>query len=59
MEQVEEEVAGQVMDASQMNLLSAEAFFQETVFHELSHALGPAYVTGSDKKEVREACDQG
>ncbi len=51
-------VAGQVMDASQMNLLSAEAFFQETVFHELSHALGPAYVTGSDKKEVREALQE-
>jgi hypothetical protein len=51
-------VAGQVMDASQLNLLSAEAFFQETVFHELSHALGPAYVTGTDKKEVREALQE-
>jgi hypothetical protein len=51
-------VAGQVMDASQMEFLSAEAFFQETVFHELSHALGPAYVTGSDKKEVREALQE-
>ncbi len=51
-------VAGEVMDASQTDLLSAEAFFQETVFHELSHGLGPAYVTGSDQKEVREALQE-
>jgi hypothetical protein len=50
-------VAGEVMDASQMDLLSAEAFFQETVFHELSHGLGPAYVTGT-QKEVREAIQE-
>jgi hypothetical protein len=37
--------------------LSAEAFFQETVFHELSHGLGPAYVTGT-QKEVREAIQE-
>jgi hypothetical protein len=45
------------MNASQMDLLSAEAFFQETVFHELSHGLGPAYVTGTEK-EVREAIQE-
>lgn len=50
-------VAGEVMDASQLPLLSAEAFFQETVFHELSHALGPGFVTGTDK-EVREALQE-
>ena len=50
-------VAGEVMNASQVDLLSAEAFFQETVFHELSHGLGPAYVTGT-RKEVREAIQE-
>jgi hypothetical protein len=50
-------VAGEVMNASQLPLLSAEAFFQETVFHELSHALGPGFVTGTDK-EVREALQE-
>ncbi len=50
-------VAGEVMDAAQLPLLSAEAFFQETVFHELSHALGPGLVTGTDK-EVREALQE-
>jgi hypothetical protein len=50
-------VAQEVMDASQMDLLSPEAFFQETVFHELSHGLGPAYVTGTEK-EVREAIQE-
>jgi hypothetical protein len=50
-------VASEVMDASQIDLLSAEAFFQETVFHELAHGLGPAYVTGT-VKEVREAIQE-
>lgn len=50
-------VAGEVLDASQIELLSAEAFFQETVFHELSHALGPGFVTGTGT-EVREALQE-
>jgi hypothetical protein len=50
-------VAEQVLDASQLDLLSGEAFFQQTVFHELSHALGPGYVTGT-QTEVRDALQE-
>ena len=36
--------------------LSADAFFNEVLFHELSHSLGPAFVGGDAKKgEVRLA----
>jgi hypothetical protein len=40
--------------AEQGAWLSAEAFFNETLFHELSHSLGPAFVDQDGKKvEVR------
>ena len=35
---------------SQVALLSAEAFFDETLFHELSHSLGPAFVEGHGRR---------
>lgn len=36
--------------------LSADAFFHQVLFHELSHSLGPAYVTvDGEKKEIRVA----
>jgi hypothetical protein len=45
-----------IIDPSQVPLLSAEAFFDETLFHELSHSLGPAFVKDS-KTEVRVALE--
>jgi hypothetical protein len=39
-----------------MKYLSADAFFQEVLFHELSHSLGPAFTTkDGEKVEVRVA----
>jgi hypothetical protein len=48
-------IAEQVIDPSQHKYLSSEAFFNETLFHELSHSLGPAFVEkkGKEKVEVR------
>lgn len=48
-------LAAKILDPSQLHLLSAEAFFDETLFHELSHSLGPAFVEGSKNEEVRVA----
>jgi hypothetical protein len=47
-------LAERLLDSSQLRLLSSESFFDETLFHELSHSLGPAYVKDS-KSEVRTA----
>ena len=49
-------IAEQILDPEQLGLLSAQAFFNETLFHELSHSLGPAFTQqGADKVEVRMA----
>jgi hypothetical protein len=49
-------VGERVIAAEQRHLLDAEAFFQETLFHELSHSLGPAFVRNDPKKgEIRVA----
>jgi hypothetical protein len=40
-----EPIAHRVLDESQMNLLSFDAFFNQILFHELSHGLGPGHVT--------------
>jgi hypothetical protein len=40
-----------LLDPSQLGHLSADAFFNETLFHELSHSLGPAF-TKVDGREV-------
>jgi hypothetical protein len=45
-----------IIDPSQVPLLSAESFFDETLFHELSHSLGPAFVKGTHT-EVRAALE--
>jgi len=47
-------IAERVLVPAQLENLSAEAFFDEVLFHELSHSLGPAFVTGK-KTEVRAA----
>jgi hypothetical protein len=46
-------LAEKILDPSQIGLLSSESFFDETLFHELSHSLGPAFVKGTKDKEVR------
>jgi hypothetical protein len=45
-----------IMDPSHHAHLSSEAFFQQVLFHELSHSLGPAFTRkGGKKVEVRVA----
>lgn len=49
-------IAQEILAESQQGELSAEAFFNETLFHELSHSLGPAFTTkGGEQVEVRLA----
>jgi hypothetical protein len=50
-------LAEKILDRSQLPLLSGDAFFDETLFHELSHSLGPAFVKGTKDKEVRVALE--
>ena len=51
-------IAARIITASQQGYLSAEAFFNETLFHELSHSLGPAFTTKDGKQvEVRVALE--
>jgi len=38
-------IAQRVLDPSQLPLLSFEAFFDQILFHELSHGLGPGMIT--------------
>jgi len=49
-------IAATLMKKKQLPLLSQEAFFNNVLFHELSHSLGPAFV-GNDEAngEVRAA----
>ena len=47
-----EPVAKRVLDSSQVSLLSFEAYFNHTLFHELSHGLGPGIITGPDGKKI-------
>jgi hypothetical protein len=49
-------LAERLLDPSQLGLLSSESFFDETLFHELSHSLGPAFVKDS-KTEVRASLE--
>ncbi|HEY8133983.1 MAG TPA: peptidase [Thermoanaerobaculia bacterium] len=48
-------IALRVLDASLVELLSFDAFFNHVLFHELSHGLGPGYITqpGGERVEVR------
>jgi hypothetical protein len=50
-------LAERILDPSQIGLLSSESFFDETLFHELSHSLGPAFVKDSKNREVRVALE--
>jgi len=48
-------IALRVLDPSLTNLLSFDAYFNHTLFHELSHGLGPGFLTDASGKreEVR------
>lgn len=48
-------IAERIMSPEQLPLLSQEAFFNEVLFHELSHSLGPATVLNKGETEVRVA----
>jgi len=49
-------IGRRVLHPEQVGYLSADAFFNQTLFHELSHSMGPAYVKGDQKgQEIRLA----
>jgi Peptidase family M49 len=51
-------IASRIMAADQQKHLSADAFFNQVLFHELSHSLGPAMTTKNGKQvEVRQALE--
>merc|ERR1712066_379619 len=43
-------IAATLMKKKQLPLLSQEAFFNNVLFHELSHSLGPAFVENDESK---------
>jgi hypothetical protein len=45
-------IAERVLDSSQVSLVSFEAYFNHTLFHELAHGLGPGIITGPDGKKI-------
>ena len=47
-----EPIAKRVLDSSQVSLLSFDAYFNHTLFHELAHGLGPGIITGPDGKKI-------
>jgi hypothetical protein len=55
-EQILRPIAERTLASSLQKHLSAEAFFQSVLFHELSHSLGPAFVENDESKgESRKA----
>jgi Peptidase family M49 len=47
-----EPIAHRVLDDAQLPLLSFDAFFNQILFHELSHGLGPGFLTQPDGSRV-------
>ena len=47
-----EPIAHRVLDDSQVAMLSFDAFFDQILFHELSHGLGPGLIAGPDGKRI-------
>src|SRR5438105_793848 len=45
-------IAQRVLDPVQLPLLNFDAFFNQILFHELSHGLGPGFITQADGKRV-------
>ena len=55
-ERIMKPIAQEVLDPALHDRLSGEAFFDQVLFHELSHSLGPAFTTVDGKQvEVRVA----
>lgn len=57
-ERIMKPIGEKVLEPSLHDRLSGDAFFNQVLFHELSHSLGPAFVggqTGKDAVEVRIA----
>lgn len=54
-ERILKPIGERILDESQLEYLSADAFFNEVLFHELSHSLGPAFVQNKGKTEIRMA----
>jgi hypothetical protein len=51
-------IAKRIIDPGQQKYLSADAFFNQVLFHELSHSLGPAMTMKNGKQvEVRQALE--
>ena len=47
-------IALRVLDPALVNMLTFDAYFNHTLFHELSHGLGPGYITQNGQRvEVR------
>jgi hypothetical protein len=47
-----EPIARRVLDESQLPLVNFDAFFNQILFHELSHGLGPGFITQADGSRV-------
>lgn len=45
-------IAERVLDTTQTGMLSFDAFFNQVLFHELSHGVGPGIITGPDGTKV-------
>ena len=45
-------ITERVLDPAQVGRVSFAAYFDHTLFHELSHGLGPGIITGADGKKV-------
>jgi hypothetical protein len=45
-------IAERVLDKDQIPSISFDAYFNEILFHELSHGLGPGVITGPDGKKI-------
>jgi hypothetical protein len=45
-------IAQRILDPSQVAKLSFDAYFNDVLFHELSHGLGPGMIKGPDGKRV-------
>jgi len=47
-----EPIAKRILDPSQVSKLSFDAYFNDVLFHELSHGVGPGLIKGPDGKRV-------
>ncbi len=45
-------IADRVLDPSQVSLVNFDAFFNQVLFHELSHGLGPGFITQPNGQRI-------